>query len=126
MVKLYRSLYDKKLTGLCGGLAQMLDVDSTIVRVLLVIFAVFSGGTVILIYLLASLVVPKEPFPHDPYGYADSRLHVGANLFASKITEESSPLDAMMESIEKKALLKELEELRAKVAKYEKHEKGDV
>jgi len=151
MVKLYRSIYDRKITGLCGGLAQMLGMDPTIIRVLVVILAVFSAGTAIWIYLIASLVVPKEPYPHDPYRYEagnqghtkwhgsssfDHRYgrrhschtHHGSNpnvnsTVPSKLTEESSPIDAMMESIEKKALKKELEELRAKVAKYEK---GDM
>ncbi|MFE4747456.1 PspC domain-containing protein [Paenibacillus chitinolyticus] len=70
MNKLFRSRTDRKLTGLCGGLAQYLNVDATIVRLIAVIGAVFSFGTFTLIYIIASLFVPKEPF--GGYGYHDS------------------------------------------------------
>lgn len=62
MNRLYRSIYDRKITGLCGGLAASFGIDSTLVRLLLVIAAFFSAGTVILLYLIASLVVPKAPY----------------------------------------------------------------
>lgn len=69
MRKLYCSRTDKRLTGLCGGIAAWLGVSSTIVRLLTVIAALFSFGTVLLIYILCSLVVPSEPYMHhfDPY-----------------------------------------------------------
>ncbi|EGL15348.1 MULTISPECIES: PspC domain-containing protein [Paenibacillus] len=70
MNKLFRSRTDRKLTGLCGGLAQLLGVDATIVRLIAVIGAVFSFGTFTLIYIVASLLVPKEPYAG--YGYHDS------------------------------------------------------
>ncbi|WP_438494958.1 PspC domain-containing protein [Paenibacillus sp. IHBB 3054] len=61
MTKLFRSERDKKLTGLCGGLARTLNIDATLVRLLVAVTAVFSFGTVALIYIVASLIVPKEP-----------------------------------------------------------------
>ncbi|WP_127580252.1 PspC domain-containing protein [Paenibacillus koleovorans] len=61
MNKLYRSRTDSKLFGLCGGLAQMINVDSTLLRVIVIITAFFSGGTVIPLYFIACLVIPKEP-----------------------------------------------------------------
>ncbi len=69
MTKLYRSRTDSKLFGLCGGLAQMINVDSTLLRVIVVVTAFFSGGTVIPLYFIACLVIPKEPdfdFPGSP------------------------------------------------------------
>ncbi|MDF2667819.1 MAG: phage-shock protein [Paenibacillus sp.] len=69
MTKLYRSRTDSKLFGLCGGLAQMINVDSTLLRVIVVVTAFFSGGTVIPLYFIACLVIPKEPdfdFPGGP------------------------------------------------------------
>lgn len=59
MKKLFRSTTDSKLTGLCGGIGQWLGIDSTIIRLLVVIAAFFSFGAVILIYFLATLFVPK-------------------------------------------------------------------
>jgi phage shock protein PspC (stress-responsive transcriptional regulator) len=69
MRKLYRSRTDHKLTGLCGGIAAWLGIDSTIVRLIAVIAAVCSFGTMMLIYILCSLVIPSEPRMHhfDPY-----------------------------------------------------------
>lgn len=63
MRKLYRSVTDNKLTGLCGGIGQYFGIDSTIVRLLFVVTALFSFGSAILVYVLAALLVPKEPQP---------------------------------------------------------------
>lgn len=86
MTKLYRSRTDSKLFGLCGGLAQMINVDSTLLRVIVIITAFFSGGTVIPIYFIACLVIPKEPafdFPdpasHGPYYGPNYRPTPGRN-----------------------------------------------
>ncbi|BCG58005.1 MULTISPECIES: PspC domain-containing protein [Paenibacillus] len=61
MKKLYRSERDKKFSGLCGGLAQWLGIDSTLIRLVAVIVALCSVGSFILFYLIASLIVPSEP-----------------------------------------------------------------
>jgi phage shock protein C len=59
MTKFYRSTTDKKIAGLCGGLAQMLDVDPTLVR-LGVVFTCFITGVlpVVITYLIAWWIVP--------------------------------------------------------------------
>lgn len=62
MKKLYRSVTDSKLTGLCGGLARWLNLDTTIVRLVVAAAAVFSFGTVLALYVVASLIVPKESY----------------------------------------------------------------
>ena len=69
MRKLYRSRTNRMLTGLCGGIAAWLGASSTFVRLAVVIMALFSLGTMLLIYFLCSLVVPSEPHAHwyDPY-----------------------------------------------------------
>lgn len=66
-MKLYRSRRDSKLFGLCGGLAEMMNVDPTLLRLVVVVAAFFSGGVVIPIYIIASLVIPKEPIINDPF-----------------------------------------------------------
>lgn len=58
--KLYRSITDKKLAGVCGGLAEYLGMDSTIVRLILVL-AVLFAGVGILAYIIAALVIPNPP-----------------------------------------------------------------
>lgn len=66
MKKLYRSKTDKKFCGLCGGLATYLGVDSTILRVLVVVISVCTAiiGALI-IYLVAAMIVPEEPDYYD-------------------------------------------------------------
>lgn len=57
--RLYRSNSDKMIAGVCGGLAQYLGVDSTIVRlVMLLLF--FTGGAAIPIYLIMWVITPIE------------------------------------------------------------------
>ncbi|WP_274648696.1 PspC domain-containing protein [Paenibacillus humicola] len=60
--KLYLSRSDRMITGLCGGVAEWLGTGAGLVRVLTAAAALFSCGTVLVIYLLASLVVPKSPY----------------------------------------------------------------
>ena len=57
--KLYRSESDRMLGGVCGGLGDYLDVDSTLVRIIFVALALM-GGPGILIYLILLLIVPSE------------------------------------------------------------------
>mgnify|MGYP001618471812 CR=1 FL=1 len=59
--KLYLSNKDKKIAGLCGGLAQYFDIDSTLVRLLWVIFTFFSMGAGIIVYIVALAVMPEKP-----------------------------------------------------------------
>ena len=58
--KLYRSTTDKKIAGVCGGLAQYLNIDSTIVR-LIWLLLIFFAGCGLLAYLIAALVIPNPP-----------------------------------------------------------------
>lgn len=59
MKKLYKSSTDKKLAGVCGGIAEYFNIDSTLVRLIWVFFAVFVGAG-LLAYIIAALVMPKE------------------------------------------------------------------
>lgn len=58
--KLYRSRTDRTVGGVCGGLGEYFGVDSTLVRLLFVIFAL-AGGPGLLAYIILLLVVPEEP-----------------------------------------------------------------
>ena len=55
--KLYRSSDDKKIAGVCGGIAEYMNVDSTIVRLIAVVL-VFGCGTGLLAYIVAALIMP--------------------------------------------------------------------
>ena len=60
MRKFYLSNKEKKIGGVCGGLAEYLNVDVTFVRLLFVIGAFFCGLT-ILIYLILWIIAPRRP-----------------------------------------------------------------
>lgn len=56
--RLYKSITDKKLCGVCGGIAEYFAIDSTIVRLAWILFTVL-GGSGIIAYIIAALVMPK-------------------------------------------------------------------
>lgn len=58
MARLYRSSSDRMLAGVCGGLADYLGMDSTMVRLGFVLLSLFAG-TGLLVYLIAALILPK-------------------------------------------------------------------
>jgi phage shock protein C len=58
--RLYRSRTDRQLSGICGGLADYLDCDSTLVRVAWVICTFLSAGLAILVYLALIFIIPYE------------------------------------------------------------------
>ncbi len=56
--KLYRSKKNRVLAGVCGGIGEYFNVDPTIIRLLWVIFALM-GGTGILAYIIAWIIIPE-------------------------------------------------------------------
>jgi phage shock protein PspC (stress-responsive transcriptional regulator) len=58
--KLYRSRTDKKLAGVCGGLAKYLNMDSSIIRLIWVMAVLFAGCGLVA-YIVCALVIPEEP-----------------------------------------------------------------
>jgi phage shock protein PspC (stress-responsive transcriptional regulator) len=56
--ELRRSGTDKKLAGVCGGLAEYFNISSTLVRLIVVLLALAYGGG-LLAYILAALIMPK-------------------------------------------------------------------
>ncbi|HWQ45437.1 MAG TPA: PspC domain-containing protein [Longilinea sp.] len=60
--RLYRSRNERMLGGVCGGLAEYLAIDPTIVRLLFVLLVFpLTFGTIIIVYLILLIVVPEEP-----------------------------------------------------------------
>ncbi|HKD96073.1 MAG TPA: PspC domain-containing protein [Micromonosporaceae bacterium] len=56
--QIYRSRYDRKIAGVCGGIAEYFRVDATLVRLAAVVLAIVSGGTAILAYIVAMILMP--------------------------------------------------------------------
>ena len=59
--KLYKSSTDKKIAGVCGGIAEYFNIDSTLVRLGWVVFCAL-GGSGLLAYIIAALIMPDRPY----------------------------------------------------------------
>lgn len=58
--RLYRSRTERRISGVCGGLAAYFNVDPTMVRLLFVLGLLLVGGT-FWAYIIMMLVIPEEP-----------------------------------------------------------------
>lgn len=57
--RLYKSSTDKKVCGVCGGIANCFDVDPTVIRLIWVIFTLV-GGSGLIAYIIAAIIMPDE------------------------------------------------------------------
>lgn len=65
--KLYKST-DRKLDGVCAGIAEFFEIDPTIVRVAYALISLFTagfGGTIV--YIILAIIMPRRPFPDYQY-----------------------------------------------------------
>lgn len=61
MKKLYLSDKDKKISGVCGGIGEYLEIDTTLIRLAWVMLSIFTAGFPgILAYIIASVIIPKR------------------------------------------------------------------
>lgn len=66
--RLYRSRDDRMLAGVAGGVADMLDADPSIIRVLWVVLIFLTGGLALLVYIVMAIVIPERPAGSAPWG----------------------------------------------------------
>ena len=59
--RLYRSTSDRMIAGICGGLGEYFGIDSTLVRLIFVFGAIFTGSALFWAYIVMLIVVPEEP-----------------------------------------------------------------
>lgn len=58
--RLFRSLSNRMLCGVCGGLGEYFNIDPTLVRLLVVIISLFSCFTGLIAYIIAAIIIPEE------------------------------------------------------------------
>ena len=58
--RLYKSKYNRKICGVCGGIAEYFNLDPVLVRVGWILAALFFGSG-ILAYIIAAIIVPEQP-----------------------------------------------------------------
>lgn len=61
--KLYRSKGSRMISGVCGGLAEYLNIDPTVVRLIFVITAIFGASIGFWVYIIMWIAVPEQPVP---------------------------------------------------------------
>ena len=60
--KLYRSVQDRKISGICGGIAESLGIDPTIVRIVVLFALLITGVVPVLVgYIVGTLIIPEKP-----------------------------------------------------------------
>lgn len=57
--RLYKSTKDKKIFGVCGGVAEYFNMDPTIIR-LIAVLLIFGWGSGLLFYIVAALIMPED------------------------------------------------------------------
>ena len=63
--KLYRSTTDRKIAGVCSGVAEYFDIDVTLIRLAVALLTLFAGMS-LWVYIIAALVIPENP-GYTPY-----------------------------------------------------------
>lgn len=58
--RLYKSNREKMIDGVCGGVAEFFNIDPTLVRLAWILFCAM-GGSGILAYLVAAIIIPRSP-----------------------------------------------------------------
>lgn len=58
--KLYKSNTNKVIDGVCGGIGEYFNIDPTLVRLAWVVFCAL-GGSGVLAYIVAALIIPRNP-----------------------------------------------------------------
>ena len=69
--KLYKSVTDRKICGVCAGLAKYLNMDPTVVRLLWALVVLF-GGAGVWAYIICAIVIPDEP--SQPFSLSRTRI----------------------------------------------------
>jgi phage shock protein C len=62
-MKLHRSRDDRRIAGVCGGLAKYLGWGSTKVRIIWVLATIFTAFAGVIVYLVLWFLMPKEALP---------------------------------------------------------------
>lgn len=84
MKKLYKSQKNKIFAGVCGGIAEYLDVDPVLIRLIAVLFF-FTGGATLIAYIVGMIIIPSRP--PEPIGTAGMAQEQAAVPAADTQTE---------------------------------------
>lgn len=61
MKKLYRSKKERKISGICGGLAEYFEIDPVMVRLIVILLCLVTGiFPIIIAYIIGIIIIPEE------------------------------------------------------------------
>ncbi|SDH07029.1 PspC domain-containing protein [Desulfosporosinus hippei] len=86
--RVYRSVRDKMIGGVCGGLADYFRVDVTLVR-LIALIALFAGGVGFLAYIAAWIIIPVDSAEHDNFVNYKHDVGDGGKEIIADLKEEA-------------------------------------
>lgn len=75
--RLYRSRDERILFGVAGGVAEWLDLDPALVRIVWALL-IFAGGIGFFLYIVMAFVIPEEPEDYEPLAYAPGGAYAAA------------------------------------------------
>lgn len=64
--RLYRSQTDRMIAGVCGGIGQYFNIDSTLIRIIFIVFLLWGGGG-LLAYIICWIVIPLDTSVQKDY-----------------------------------------------------------
>lgn len=59
--RLYRSHDDRMIAGVAGGVAELLDADPSLIRIVWAVLIFLTGGLALVVYIVIAIVVPERP-----------------------------------------------------------------
>ena len=72
--RLSRPREDRKIAGVCAGVARYLGIDVTLVRVLMVVFTIWPPGVGLIFYVVCWFVMPNDPLALPPVGVQGNQV----------------------------------------------------
>ena len=82
MKRIYRSRQNKVIAGVCGGIGEYFNIDPVLIRVLFVLLVLLQGFG-ILAYIIAWIIIPKNPVQKDK----DTKISKKASEVESRVTK---------------------------------------
>ena len=90
--RLYRSRDDRMIAGVAGGVAEQLDADPSLIRIVWAVLIVLTGGLALLVYIVMAVVVPERPPGQEP-GRRTPSSSAGACARARRIVARPGRID---------------------------------
>lgn len=103
--KLFRSVDDNIIAGVCGGLAEYFQIDGSLVRIIFILLAI-GGGSGVLIYLILWLVVPSVKQKSSEKQNKEEKIKEFADEVKDKAKSMAKELDNRSSILDRRLLKK--------------------